>query len=148
MHIFLQQRVTRGDQFGKASAASRSMIPGKKAKGHRSLTGSLDSKILGYVREHTQLQLDSASDAKSLGVPQLYNLLQAQDGQLRRLKKIQLEASIQRALNILRTEIVIDSDGESFDSDFEGIEDLNLVEVKVLTVRSNTVLTLGYECPE
>ena len=112
------------------------------------MTGSLDSKILGYVREHTQLQLDSASDAKSLGVPQLYNLLQAQDGQLRRLKKIQLEASIQRALNILRTEIVIDSDGESFDSDFEGIEDLNLVEVKVLTVRSNTVLTLGYECPE
>ena len=64
----------------------------------------------------------------------MYNLLQAQDGQLRRLKKVQLEASIQRALNILRNEIVIDSDGESFDSDFEGIEDLNLVEVKVLTV--------------
>jgi hypothetical protein len=124
------------------------MIPGKKAKGHRSLTGSLDSKILGYVREHTQVQLDSASDAKSLGVPQLYNLLQAQDGQLRRLKKIQLEASIQRALNILRTEIVIDSDGESFDSDFEGIEDLNLVEVKVSTVPANTLLTLEYQCPE
>jgi len=110
------------------------MIPGKKAKGHRSLTISLDDKILSYVREHTQGQPESTSDAKPLAVPQLYNLLQAQDGRLRRLKKVQLEASIQRALNILRNEIVIDSDGESFDSDFEGIEDLNLVEVKVLAV--------------
>jgi len=110
------------------------MIPGKKAKGHRSLTNNLDSKILNYVREHTQVQLHPVGDSKPLGVSQLYNLLQAQDSQLRRLKKVQLEASIQRALNILRTEIVIDSDGESFDSDFEGIEDLNLVEVKVLNI--------------
>lgn len=124
--IFLL-RVTR-------AITSARMIPGKKAKGHRSLTVGLDDKILSYVRAHTQGQPDSTGDAKPLAVPQLYNLLQAQDGQLRRLKKVQLEASIQRALNILRNEIVIDSDGESFDSDFEGIEDLNLVEVKVLTV--------------
>lgn len=124
------------------------MIPGRKAKGHRSLTNNLDSKILNYVREHTQVQLDSANAAKPLGVSQLYNLLQAQDGQLRRLKKVQLEASIQRSLNILRNEIVLDSDGESFDSDFQGMEDLNLVEVKVLKLESNTKLSIGSECSE
>jgi hypothetical protein len=116
----------------------------KKHRDHRSLSNSLDSKILNYVREFTQVQLDSATPSKPLGVAQLYNLLQERDGQLRRMKKVQLEVSIQRALNTLRSEIVIDSDGETFDSDFEGIEDLNLVPVKVhshLFVR----LFLGYE---
>jgi hypothetical protein len=65
------------------------------------------------------------------GIPQLYRLLQERDAQLRRMKKVQLESSIQRALNILQNRIVLDSDDESLDSDFEGLEDLNLVEVKV-----------------
>ena len=112
------------------------MIPAKKRREHRSLSNNLDSKILNYVREFTQVQLDSASASKQLGVTQLYNLLQERDGQLRRMKKVQLEASIQKALNILRSEIVIDSDIEIFDSDFEGIEDLNLVEVKVNPYRT------------
>src|SRR5438046_10179783 len=107
------------------------MFPAKKHREQWSLSNSLDSKILNYVREFTQVQLDSATPSKPLGVIQLYNLLQERDGQLRRMKKVQLEASIQKALNTLRSEIVIDSDGETFDSDFEGIEDLNLVEVKV-----------------
>jgi hypothetical protein len=108
------------------------MFSGKKHRDHRSLSNNIDSKILNYVREFTQVQLDSPNPSKTLGVTQLYNLCQERDGQLRRLKKVQLEASIQRALNILQSEIVIDSgDGETFDSDFEGIEDLNLVEVKV-----------------
>lgn len=112
------------------------MFPGKKHRDHRSLSNSIDSKILHYVREFTQVQLDSPNQSKLLGVTQLYNLLQERDGQLRRLKKVQLEASIQRALDILRSEIVIDSDdGETFDSDFEGIEDLTMVEVKVSFLR-------------
>ena len=123
------------------------MFPAKKHREQRSLSNSLDSKILNYVREFTQVQLDSATPSKPLGVTQLYNVLQERDGQLRRMKKVQLEASIQKALNTLRSEIVIDSDGETFDSDFEGIEDLNLVEVKV-----NPYLLLclfvGYKCSE
>ena len=123
------------------------MFPGKKHRDHRSLSNNLDSKILNHVREFTQVQLDSASPSKPLGVTQLYNLLQERDGQLRRMKKVQLEASIQRALNILRSEIVIDSDGETFDSDFEGIEELNLVEVKVHS-HSFMHLFAGYKCRE
>ena len=108
------------------------MFPGKKHRDNRSLSNNIDSKILNYVREFTQVQLDSPNASKTLGVTQLYNLCQERDSQLRRLKKVQLEASIQRALNILRSEIVIESDdAETFDSDFEGMEDLNLVEVKV-----------------
>jgi hypothetical protein len=108
------------------------MFPGKKVQGSRnSLSRGLDSRILNLVREFTQVQQDTASQSKRLGVPQLYTLLQDRDAQLRRVKKIQLESSIQRALNILQSEIVIDSDAESFDSDFEGIEDLDLMVVKV-----------------
>jgi hypothetical protein len=103
----------------------------KRHKDYRSLSSSLDSKILNYVREFTQVQLDSATPSKPLGVTQLYTLLQERDAQLRRMKKVQLEASIQRALNILKSEIVIGSDDETFDSDFEGIDEMNLVEVKV-----------------
>lgn len=124
------------------------MFPGKKNREHRSLSNNIDVKILSYVRELTQAQLDSPNLSKSLGVTQLYNLLQERDGQLRRLKKVQLEASIQRALNILRSEIVIDSDNdETFDSDFEGIEDLNLVEVKV-NIPICFELIEGYKCSE
>ena len=123
------------------------MSPGKKHRDHRSLSNSLDSKILNHVREFTQVQLDSATPSKPIGVTQLYNLLQERDGQLRRMKKVQLEASIQRALNILRSEIVIDSDGETFDSDFEGIDDLNLVEVKVHSHLSMHLFA-GYKCCE
>jgi hypothetical protein len=123
------------------------MLPGKKHRDHRSLSNNLDSKILNHVREVTQVQLDAANPSKSFGVTQLYNLLQERDSQLRRMKKVQLEASIQRALNILRSEIVIDSDGEAFDSDFEGIEELNLVEVKVHS-RLFMHLFAGYKCRE
>jgi hypothetical protein len=103
----------------------------RRHRDHRPLSSNLDSKILNYVREFTQVQLDSATPQKPFGVTQLYNLLQERDAQLRRMKKVQLEASIQRALNILRSEIVIGSEDETFDSDFEGIDDMNLVEVKV-----------------
>jgi hypothetical protein len=118
------------------------MFNPKKPRGRQTLTSGLDNKILNYVREHTQLALDSAEVP---GIPQLYRLLQERDGQLRRMKKLQLEASIQRALNIIQQEIVLDSDDDSFDSEFEGIEDLNLVEVKVRTGRN--ILTLGFEYP-
>jgi hypothetical protein len=119
---------------------STGMFNPKKPRGRQTLTSGLDNKILNYVREHTQLALDSAEVP---GIPQLYRLLQERDGQLRRMKKLQLEASIQRALNIIQQEIVLDSDDDSFDSEFEGIEDLNLVEVKVRIGRN--VLTLGSE---
>ena len=120
------------------------MFPGKKHKDHRSLSKGLDFKILNYVRELTQVQLDSATSANPLGVGQLYNLIQERDSQLRRTKKAQLEASIRRALNVLRSEIVIDSDDEIFDSD--GIEDLNLTEVKVFSSFFVLVLIKGYKC--
>jgi hypothetical protein len=107
------------------------MFPGRKPKGQRSLTDHLNSRILNYVREFSQIQQDSSTAQKPLGVSQLYHLLQERDVQLRRLKKVQLEAAIQQALNILDSEIVIDSDDEALDSDFEGLEDLNLVDVKV-----------------
>jgi hypothetical protein len=104
----------------------------------RLLTNSLDSKVLNYVRDYTQLQQDSDKPAKSFGVSHLYNVLQGRDVQLRRIKKVQLEAAIQQALNILQSENISDSDLNSFDSDFEGVPDLNLVEVKVVV--PNTVL--------
>lgn len=140
-----QNFVTDSRWSAEVELAFVRMFPGKKVQASRNSLGKgLDSKILNYVREFNQVQLDSASGAKRPGVLQLYNLLQERDAQLRRVKKVQLEASIQRALGILQSEIVIDSDGESFDSDFEGIEDLNLIEVKV--VSSFVLLTLGYEC--
>ena len=98
--------------------------------GFRSLRNKIDSKVLNYVREFSQTHSDSANSSRPLGVTQLYNLLQERDAQLARLKKAQLEASIQRALNIVRSEIVIESDSGSIDSDLEGIDDLNLMEVK------------------
>ena len=121
------------------------MFPSKKLQGNRNtISKGLDSKILNYVREFTQDQLDNTNPSKRFGVPQLYTILQERDASLRRVKKIQLESSIQRALGILQSEIVIDSDGESFDSDFEGIEDLNLVPVKVSIPAS--LIYLGYKC--
>jgi hypothetical protein len=122
------------DRLLRSSFVFVTMFPGKKVQASRNSLGKgLDSKILNYVREFNQVQLDSASGGKRPGVLQLYTLLQERDAQLRRVKKVQLEASIQRALGILQSEIVIDSEGESFDSDFEGIEDLNLIEVKVVS---------------
>jgi hypothetical protein len=126
--------------FVSSLGRSTGMFNPKKPRGRQTLTSGLDNKILNYVREHTQLALDSAEVP---GIPQLYRLLQERDGQLRRMKKLQLEASIQRALNIIQQEIVLDSDDDSFDSELEGIEDLNLVEVKVRIGRN--VLTLGSE---
>jgi hypothetical protein len=122
---------------------SSGMFNAKRPKNRQSLTNNLETKILNYVREHTQPPLDSAGVP---GISQLYRLLQERDAQLRRMKKAQLESSIQRALNILQNEIVLDSDDESLDSDFEGLEDLNLVEVKVNGIW--TALTLGSEYPE
>jgi hypothetical protein len=113
---------------GQGTNIAVGMFPVKKHKPKtRSLANGLDSKILSYVQQLRKL--DSSRPSKSLGVTELYDLLQQRDTQLRRIKKVQLEQSIQRALDILRA---IDEDGdESFDSSFEGIEDLNLVEVKV-----------------
>lgn len=125
------------------------MFPGRKPKGHRSLANNLNAKILNYVREYSQVQQDSATPQKPLGVSQLYALLQERDVQLRRWKKVQLEAAIQQALNILQSEIVIDSDEEALDSDFEGLEGLNLVEVKVTSLSARAVLScIGYKCLE
>ena len=109
-------------------------------KGHRSLTNGIDAKILGYVREFSQSPVGSTNQARPPGVTQLYTLIQDRDVQLRRIKKAHLEASIQRAIDRLRSEVVIDSDGESFDSNFEGIEDLNLVEIED-TNTSNKLIT-------
>src|SRR5277367_4461097 len=99
---------------------------------HGSLTNRFDAKILNLVREFTQVHLDTTNASKQpLGVSQLCNLLQERDMQLRRMKKKQLESSIQRAQSILRSEIVIDSDDDQLiDSDFEEMKDLNLVEIE------------------
>lgn len=99
-----------------------------KQKNHQSLTDRLNAKILKYIREQSQYPLNS----KVLpSVQQLYTLLQERDPQLRRIKKPQLDLSIQRALNIIQKEDRIDSEDDLLDSDFDGLEDLNLVEVKV-----------------
>lgn len=99
---------------------------------HASLSNRFDAKILNLVREFTQVHLDTTNASKQpLGVSQLCSLLQERDMQLRRMKKKQLESSIQRAQSILRSEIVIDSDNDQLiDSDFEEMKDLNLVEVE------------------
>jgi len=102
----------------------------------RPLTNNLNAKVLNYVREYTQIQQDPENPSKSFGVSHLYNVLQGRDVQLRRIKKVQLEASIQQALNVLQSENTDDSDLQSFDSDFEGVQDLNLVEVKVGFLRN------------
>lgn len=98
--------------------------------GFRSLRNKIDSKVLNYVREISQTHSDSANSSRPLGVAQLYVLLQERDLHLSRIRKAQLEASIQRALDILRSEIAIGSDSGSIDSDLEGIDELNLMEVK------------------
>ena len=97
-----------------------------------SLTNRTDTKILSLVRDITTVHLNAPNPSKQpLGVTQLCNLLQERDVQLRRMKKKQLEASIQRAQSILRSEIVIDSDDDPLeDSDFEEMKDLNLVDVE------------------
>jgi hypothetical protein len=99
---------------------------------HGSLSNRFDSKILNLVREFTQVHLDSTNPTKQpLGVSQLCNLIQERDIQLRRMKKKQLESSIQRAQSILRSEIVVSSEDDLLeDSDFEEMKDLNLVEVE------------------
>jgi len=99
---------------------------------HGSLTNRFDGKILNLVREFTQVHLDSTNPSKQpLGVSQLCNLLQERDIQLRRMKKKQLESSIQRAQSILQSEIVVSSEDDLLgDSDFEEMKDLNLVEVE------------------
>ena len=99
---------------------------------HASLTNRFDGKILNLVREFTQVHLDSTNPSKQpLGVSQLCNLLQERDIQLRRMKKKQLESSIQRAQSILQSEIVVSSEDDLLgDSDFEEMKDLNLVEVE------------------
>jgi hypothetical protein len=99
---------------------------------HGSLTNRFDGKILNLVREFTQVHLDSTNPSKQpLGVSQLCNLLQERDIQLRRMKKKQLESSIQRAQSILRSEIVVSSEDDLLeDSDFEEMKDLTLVQVE------------------
>jgi len=87
-----------------------------------SLSFNLDSKVLDHVRAVTHSQVDSS---RPLAVSELYHVLQERDVQLRRLKKVALEASITRALAIVRSEIVV------LDSDEEILSNTEDGEVKV-----------------
>jgi len=126
------------------------MFPGRKNREHRSLSSNIDTKVLEHVREFSQAHLDSSNPLRHqpLSVSHLYSLLQERDVQLRRLKKVQLEASIQRAQAILRSDAVSDMSEGELDSDFEGMDSLDLVEVKVLGLFLRRGLTLGYKCCE
>ena len=126
------------------------MSTGGRNRQHRSLSNNIDTKVLEHVREFSQAHLDSSNPSRhqTLSVSHLYSLLQERDVQLRRLKKVQLEASIQRAQTILRSETVSYSSDTGLDSDFEGMEGLDLVEVKVLDLLFCRRLTLGYKCCE
>jgi hypothetical protein len=109
------------------------MFPSRKPQPKGALSYGLDTKVLGYVREFTQAHLDASNEQRTqpLTVSALYALVQERDVQLQRLKKVQLKALIQRAQGILREEAVSDEDEPELDSDFEGMDLADLVQVKV-----------------
>jgi hypothetical protein len=109
------------------------MFPNRRPRLKGTLSNTIDTKVLGYVREFTQAHLDASNEQRTqpLAVSTLYTLVQERDVQLRRLKKLQLEASIQRAQGILQEEAVSDEDEPELDSDFEGMDLADLVQVKV-----------------
>jgi len=136
----------------------------------RSLTSLLDTKVLGLVRQYIDDAVDEGNTSifhkktgtLSLGTSQLYQyVISAGGGGLQRTKKVLVEKSIERAIEVINAEQEkpakkgkkapkeprepgeeFDDDGEgmAMDSDFEGVDIGDLVEVKV-----RTHLTIGEE---
>ena len=102
------------------------MPPQKPASRKGTVTNYLDSRVLNHIIQIQEAQPDSFMN---LGISQLYDLIKERDMQMRRVKKPHLQSSIERALKILQP--VDPGENESLDSSFEGLDDLNLVEVKV-----------------
>jgi len=129
----------------------------------RSLTSQLDTKVLGLVRRYIDDAVDEGNTSifhkktgtLSLGASQIFlYVVSAGDGSLQRTKKALVEKSIERAIEVINTEQVkpakkgkkapkeprepgeeFDDDGEgmAMDSDFEGVDIGDLVEIKVRT---------------
>ncbi|KAF8418497.1 ribosome biogenesis ATPase RIX7 [Tirmania nivea] len=132
------------------------MPPSRTGKPH-SLTSQLDTKVLGLVRRYIDDAVDEGIFHKkigtlSLGTSQLYQyVVLAGDGPLQRTKKALVEKSIERAIEVINAEQEkpakkgkkaskeprepggeFDDDGEGIvmDSDFEGVDIGDLVEIK------------------
>lgn len=99
-----------------------------------SISSGLDRKVETYVRrlvEERSTEKNGTDDrAVRLPVSQVYQYVQGADPSFQRIKKQQLEKSIDKALALLKAEE--DDEGDvSFDSDFEGLQEDMLMEVKV-----------------
>ena len=151
----------------------------------RSLTSQLDAKVFGLVRQYIDEAVDEGNTSifhkktgtLSLGTSQLYQyVVSVGGGGLQRTKKTLVEKSIERAIEVINAEQEkpakkgkkapkeprepgdeFDDDGEgmAMDSDFEGVDIGDLVEIKVRThftmgegmkINWGEFGGIGYEC--
>lgn len=98
-----------------------------------SLASSLDRKVEAIVRRFAEEKSkeENITTQRSLRLPlaQIYQYVQGADPSFQRMKKPQLEKSVDKALAVLNAEE--DEEDASFDSDFEGLQEDTLMEVKV-----------------
>ncbi|OLL22920.1 putative AAA domain-containing protein [Neolecta irregularis DAH-3] len=92
------------------------------------LTGVLDTKIMAKIHELEEYETSKNSN-DSLTVSRIYQYLQESDHAFRRMKKSILEKSIGRILTSFQGEFN-EEEPISLDSDFEGLEEQDLVQVK------------------
>ncbi|KAI5840274.1 P-loop containing nucleoside triphosphate hydrolase protein [Morchella snyderi] len=99
---------------------------------YRSLTKDLEKKVLVLVRRYVdeaalaEEQNGTSSGELRLSVTKLYQYIVA-DGSLPRQKKLNVEKMIEKAIDVLREEAEED-DGDEIDSDFEGLNEMGLME--------------------
>jgi len=99
-----------------------------------SLASSFDRKVEALVRRFAEEKSreENITTQRSLRLPlaQIYQYVQNADSSFQRTKKPQLEKSVDKALAVLNAEEDDEQDA-SFDSDFEGLQEETLMEVKV-----------------
>lgn len=100
-----------------------------------SLASSFDRKVEALVRRFAEEKSreENITTQRSLRLPlaQIYQYVQSADPSFQRMKKPQLEKSVDKALAVLNAEEEEDEQDASFDSDFEGLQEETLMEVKV-----------------
>jgi ribosome biogenesis ATPase len=105
---------------------------------YRSLTKDLEKKVLVLVRRYVdevalaEEQNGTSSGQLRLSVTKLYQYIVA-DGSVPRQKKLNVEKMIEKAIDVLREEGEED-DGDEIDSDFEGLNEMGLMEPTVRTL--------------
>lgn len=111
---------------------------------YRSLTKDLEKKVLVLVRRYVdevalaEEQNGTSSGELRLSVTKLYQYIVA-DGSLPRQKKLNVEKMIEKAIEVLREEGEED-DGDEIDSDFEGLNEMGLMEPTVRILPGSNLL--------